>query len=404
MKYMVLIADGMADYPVDFLGGKTPMEAAHTPNMDRLAPHSVVGLVKTIPDGYPPGSDVANMSVMGYDPARYYTGRSPLEAVSLGLELGPQDLALRCNLVCLSSAPDYMDRTMLDYSAGEIETEQAEELIWALQAELNDHEFSFHPGISYRHVLLWHGAGEQELHTTPPHDISDRNISAYLPQGSGGSALLRLMQRSCDLLQEHPVNQKRRERGLAPATAIWLWGQGNKPNFDSFYARRGLHASVVCAVDLVRGLGIAAGMRTVKVTGATGAVKTDFSAKAQAAMAELKAGQDLVFLHIESADEAGHQGDAALKVWSIEQIDRLALGPILQESAELKEFRLLLLPDHPTPIAIKTHSSDPVPFLYWDRNHPQTGPHCYCEATAVAGGIYYGSGPALIEDFIKIRN
>ncbi len=401
MKYLLLLADGMADYPVPGLGDKTPLEFANTPNLDKLAENALIGRVQTIPENYPPGSDVANMSVMGYAPQQYYTGRSPLEAVSLGVPLGPDDLAMRCNLVTLSDEEDYRDKTMLDYSAGEISSEESAQLIEAIQKELGTNAFSFHPGISYRHLMVWHHAAGKHPVLIPPHDISDQKIAEYLPQGDYADTLLDFMVRSEKILKNHPVNLDRISRGLNPATSIWLWGEGSKPSFDSFEARYGLKGSVVCAVDLVRGLGICAGLTPVSVDGGTGAVHTNFAGKARAAMDELAKGQDFVYLHIESPDEAGHQGNAEIKVWSIEQIDHDVLGYILQEADKFSDFRLMILPDHPTPVARKTHTSEPVPFLIYDKNRPcSNGPQLYNEASAAAGP-FIGSGPALLELFLN---
>ena len=402
MKYLVLLADGMADYPVAKLDNQTPLQVARTPNMDRLASESLIGLVKTIPDHYPPGSDVANMSVMGYDPARYYTGRSPLEAVSMGVELAADDLALRCNLVTLSKEADYADRTMLDYSAGEISSEESAQIIETLQEELGNDVLAFHAGISYRHLLIWKKALGSKLQLTPPHDISDCTIKTYLPQGEDYKALLDLMQKSALLLQDHPINVQRVEKGLAPANSIWLWGEGGKPSLSSFKEKYALNASVVCAVDLVRGLGLSAGMKAVTVNGATGGIQTNFAGKAEAAIKELQNGQDFVYLHIESPDEAGHQGNLETKVWAIEQIDQEVVGPIMKAFAGQEDFRIMILPDHPTPLELRTHTSDPVPFMIFDRLKKIKPGHAlqYNEETA-RQGTFVESGPALLDLFIR---
>lgn len=401
MKYLLVLTDGMADYPVPELDGKTPLEYARTPNMDSLAGLSVLGKVNTIPDSMPPGSDVANLSVMGYDPEKYYTGRSPIEAISMGVSLEPEDLAFRCNLVTLSAEDVYASKTMLDYSAGEIESAEAAALIQSLAAELGEPQLEFHPGISYRHLMVWRGAGSLNPVLTPPHDISDRVIGPYLPGGDGASRLTSLMERSCQHLEAHPLNAQRREKGCRPATSIWLWGQGHRPALDSFYSRYGLKGSVVAAVDLVKGLGISAGLEAVKVPGATGAIKTDFAAKARAAINELKKGQDFVYMHIESPDECGHQGDALTKVWSIEQIDREVIGYIMSQLDLFDDFRLLITPDHPTPVALKTHSREPVPFLLYDRRHPaQPGADAFNERAA-EGGLYVHQGFKLMDLFVR---
>ena len=404
LKYLLLLADGMADYKYDILDGKTLLQYAHTPNMDRLAPFSVLGTARTIPDGYPPGSDVANLAVMGYDPRRYYTGRSPLEAVSLGVTMEEQDLSLRCNLVTLSDEENFAEKIMLDYSAGEISSAESVQLIDAIRSALGSDEFHFHAGISYRHLLLWKNARGRSLQLTPPHDISDRKIGAYLPQGSDGHILLQLMQASQAVLEQHPVNLARIGQGLKPANSIWLWGEGIRPAMDSFAAKYGLQGSVVCAAYLVKGLGLCAGLTPVKVEGATGAIKTNFTGKARAALDELKRGQDFVYLHIEAPDEAGHQGDMQAKIWAIEQIDQHVLGLILEEMDGFDDLRLLIMPDHPTPITIKTHSSDPVPFMLYDKNHPRTSSAREFNEITAGEGIFFEDGFKLMDYFINERN
>ncbi len=401
MKYLLVLADGMADYKINEIDGKTPLQYAHTPNIDTLARSSQIGLVATIPEGFPPGSDVANLSVLGYDPRVYYTGRSPLEAVSMGVELADDDLALRCNLVTLSSEDSYADKTMLDYSSGEISNAESAELIEALQSELNSDDFKFYPGISYRHLLVWKGARHKRVSFTPPHDISGRCIAEYLPGGSDSPPLLELMLRSIDVLAKHPVNLARIESGLAPATSIWFWGEGGKPAMDYLSERYDIKGSVIAAVDLVRGLGICAGLQVVQVPGATGGIETNFAGKARAALDELKKGKDFVYLHIESPDEAGHQGSLKKKIWSIQEIDKHVIGLVLNEMHDFLEFRLMLLPDHRTPISMKTHSSEPVPFMIFDLNHPyQDGPGTYDEESAEQG-LFIPDGHLLMDYFIK---
>jgi len=402
MKYLLVLADGMADYKINELGGKTPLQFAQTPNMDKLAMTSVIGQVKTVPLNYPPGSDVANLSVMGYDPRKYYTGRSPLEAVSMGVELGTRDLALRCNLVTLSDEADYQDRTMLDYSSGEITSEESAQLIEAVKNGLGSEVFNFHAGISYRHLLVWKDGIDKSLSLTPPHDISDRKIHDYLPSGQDSGWLLDLMIKSETILSNHPVNQARREKGLNPATSLWLWGEGSKPALNSFQDKYQLQGSVVSAVDLVKGLGICAGLTPVKVNGATGGIITNFAGKARAALDELKKGQDFVYLHIESPDEAGHQGELEKKIWAIEQIDREVLGLVLAELNDFEDLRVLVLPDHPTPIAVRTHTSDPVPFMLYDKNNPVKSPVAvYDEDTAASTGMFIENGHELMDHFIS---
>lgn len=401
MKYLVILADGMADYKIEELGGLTPLQYASTPNIDALAKDSRIGLVSTIPGSFPPGSDVANLSVLGYDPNLYYSGRSPLEAVSMGVELADNDLALRCNLVTLSAENDFAARTMIDYSSGEISSSDSGRIITTLQERLNSPDFSFYPGISYRHLLVWKGGRGKDLQLTPPHDISDRVVGQYLPGGKDSRTLLDLMQRSVSILAEHPVNIERAKAGLKPATSIWFWGEGHKPALTTFYQRYGLNGSVIAAVDLVKGLGICAGLKPVTVPGATGGIETDFSGKARAALDELKRGQDFVYLHIESPDECGHQGSISKKVWSIEQIDSQVVGLVRQELGSFSDIKIMLLPDHPTPIAIKTHSSEPVPYLVFDSRRPFTeGPGVYDEEVAHAG-LHVTEGHLLMDLFIK---
>lgn len=404
MKYLLILADGMADYIINELGNKTPLQYARTPNIDFLAKYSNIGKVATVPEGFPPGSDVANLSVMGYDPHKYYTGRSPLEAVSMGVDLNSNDMALRCNLVTLSSEANSNKKTMLDYSAGEINSREAAELILTLQKQLGNQDFTFHAGISYRHLLVWKEAINKEIVLTPPHDISGRNIADYLPRGKDGSLLLDLMIESQKLLKEHPVNLKRIEVGQNPANSVWFWGEGRKPVLDSFADKYSLQGSVVAAVDLVRGLGICAGLRPVSVAGATGSIETNFAGKARAALDELKNGQDFVYLHIESPDEAGHQGSLKSKIWSIEQIDCEVLGLVLEELEKFDDLRLMLLPDHPTPLSTRTHSNDPVPFMVFDKIHPVTDSVGIYDEIFSEQGIFKEKGHELMDFFILKKN
>jgi 2,3-bisphosphoglycerate-independent phosphoglycerate mutase len=390
----------MADYKIDKLGHKTPLQFARTPNMDKLAASSIMGQAKTVPANYPPGSDVANLSVMGYDPRKYYTGRSPLEAVSMGVEMSPNDLALRCNLVTLSEEINYRDKTMLDYSSGEISTAESAQLIDAVQNILGTELLNFHAGISYRHLLLWKDGIDKTLGLTPPHDISDRKIRDYLPCGGDNGLLFDLMVKSEAILRDHPINQARREKGLHPATSIWLWGEGSKPALNSFQEKYQLQGSVVSAVDLVKGLGICAGLTPVTVDGATGGIVTNFAGKARAALDELKRGQDFVYLHIESPDEAGHQGELDKKLWAIEQIDSEVLGLVISELEDFADIRVLILPDHPTPLSVRTHTSDPVPFMLYDKNHPvQSLLTCYDEDSTLSGR-FFENGYELMDFFI----
>lgn len=401
MKYLVVLGDGMADYPIETLNRQTPLQYAQTPNIDELARSARIGLVSTIPEGYPPGSDVANLSVLGYDPRTCYTGRSPLEAVSMGVELGEDDLALRCNLVTLSGQPEYEDRIMVDYSAGEISSPESAQLIKFLNESLGSEAFNFYPGVSYRHLLIWRGGRNRQLALTPPHDISDRRVGEYLPAGIDSAPLLDLMKKSAALLASHPVNEVRSQTGLHLANSIWFWGEGSKPALETMTSRYQIQGSVICAVDLVRGLGICAGLKPIRVPGATGGIETNFAGKARAALDELKKGQDFVYLHIESPDESGHQGSLEKKIWSIEQIDSQVIGLIREEMESLGDFRLLLLPDHPTPISLKTHSREPVPFLLYDRQRPHLQKPGHYDEEAASSGIFVPEGSLLMKYFIK---
>lgn len=363
MKYIVLLCDGMADWPLDELGGKTPMEAAFTPHMDALAEKSVLGLVKTVPDGLPAGSDVANLSVFGFNPLEYYSGRSPLEAISMGVRLSASDIAMRLNLVTLSDPLLNEATCMKDYCAGEITTAESHQLIEALSDALSTDEINIYPGISYRHCLVWKN-GPFDMTLTPPHDISGQAIAAYLPKGEGSQIILDLTRKSIPILADHPVNQKRIAEGKNPANAIWLWGQGKKPSIPLFVEKYGICGSVISAVDLIKGIGMAAGLKSVEVEGATGNLHTNYKGKALAALKELNEGRDFVYLHVEAPDECGHQGQLHDKITSIERIDHELLGTLLEGLGQ-EEFSLLILPDHPTPLAIRTHSREPVPYMIY---------------------------------------
>lgn len=399
MKYIVMLGDGMADYPVEALGGRTPLEVAKKPHIDRLAKYGELGMVKTVPDGMKPGSDVANLSAMGYNPLECYTGRSPLEAVSIGIEMSDTDVAFRCNLVTLSDEAEYRDKTMVDYSSGEITTEEAAELIRAVDAAFRTEEILFYPGISYRHCMIWH-EGPTGLDLTPPHDISDRKVTDYLPKNP---VILDLMQRSYEVLKDHPVNQARVARGLNPANSIWLWGEGTKPGVSLFEKTYGVKGSVISAVDLIKGIGICAGMKVIEVEGATGNIDTNFKGKGEAALQTLLDGQDLVYIHVEAPDECGHHGDLEGKIRAIELIDELVVGPLLEGLLAAGEaYSILVMPDHPTPIAIKTHISDPVPYLlYRSTQEAESGIDTYTENTAKATGRYVAQGQELMNKLLE---
>lgn len=403
LKYLVVLADGMADYPVPELNGKTPLQVSKKPNMDRLAQKGEVGLVRTVPPGMPPGSDVANLAVMGYNPRQYYTGRSPLEAISIGVDLALSDVSFRCNLVTLSDAQNPNEKVMIDYSAGEITTREAEILIRDLAKEINSRVFNLYPGISYRHLMVWHN-GPSDWRLTPPHDISDRSIGAFLPKGECSKELIDLMKKSWPILENHPVNQERIKLGLRSANSIWFWGEGRKPNITGFSEKYGLKGSVISAVDLAKGLGIAAGLRVINVPGATGNIHTNFQGKALAVLDAFKAGDDFIYLHIEAPDEAGHQGDLPTKIKAIERIDAEVLEIILAELPKIAtDFKIMLLPDHPTPLTLKTHVADPVPFvIYQTEKTIAKGSTATFDETAAAGtGIVVEEGYRLMDRFIK---
>lgn len=399
MKYVVILGDGMADYPVPQLDNKTPLQYAKKPNIDELAKKSVIGLVKTVPDGIPPGSDAANLSVMGYSPKKYYTGRSPLEAVSMGIELSDTDVALRCNLVTLSEHEDYANKTMIDYSSDEISTEEAKVLIEAVNQALKTETITFYPGISYRHCMVWDN-GKTGLGCTPPHDILERKITDFLPKESSG-LLLDLMIKSYDILSQHPVNIARQQKGLRPANSIWLWGEGKKPMLSSFKEKYSISGSVISAVDLLKGIGICAGLTSIDVEGATGNIHTNFSGKAAAALEALKT-DDFVYVHIEAPDECGHRYEVENKPRSIELIDEKVVGPILEGIKAFGDYRILVLPDHPTPLSLRTHTSEPVPFILYDSTDEKvSGVTGYDEEQAKTSGVFIEEGYTLMDLFIK---
>lgn len=401
MKYIVLLGDGMADYPVPELGNKTPLQAANKPNMDSLAAKGESGLVYTIPESLPPGSDVANLSVLGYDPEKYYTGRSPLEAISMGVPMEDNDVSFRTNLVTLSEAANYEDRIMLDHSSDEISTQEAAQLIEEVKKHFENDFLAFYTGISYRHCLLWKN-GSTDFDLTPPHDIVEKKIDSYLPKGRNSEILLRMMQESTHFLKQHPVNQERVRKGLRPANSIWIWGQGTRPAIPSFYQEFGLKGAVISAVDLVKGLGLCAEMESIDVEGATGNFHTNYIGKAEAALKALKNGKDFVYIHIEAPDECGHRNEIHNKVRSIELIDELVLGTILKGMEEYEDYRILLLPDHATPLSLRTHTHDPVPFALYHKARESAGAiKSYDEFAAKESGVVYSSGKDLMSHFVK---
>lgn len=402
MKYAIVLYDGMADFPVPALGGKTPMQVAKKPVFDSLAKQGEVGLIKTVPDGLKPGSDIANLSVLGYDPSEYYTGRSPLEAVSIGVSMLDTDVALRCNLVSLSEDGTYEEKIMLDYSAGDISSAEAAELIKSVQENFGNDIFTFYSGVSYRHCLIFHNGTLDLGDMTPPHDISNRVVGPYLSKSENAKALIGMMQNSFNLLKDHPINKKRKSQGKLPANSIWLWGEGKRPSLPSFEETYGLKGSIISAVDLLKGIGICAGMNTPEVEGATGYIDTNFEGKAQAAVEEWKKGRDLVYLHIEAPDECGHRNEPENKVRSIELIDEKVLPILLDYLERQGDYRVLILPDHPTPIVTGTHSSDPVPYMIFDSTKKQdSGVDSINEESAKTTGNFVEYGPGIMRKFIS---
>lgn len=398
MKYVVVLGDGMADLPIDSLGGKTPLEYADTPVMDALAAKSEIGMVHTIPDGMKPGSDTANLSVLGYDPKKYYSGRSPLEALSIGVDMNATDVALRCNIVTLSEDEEcYEERTIIDHSADEISTEEAAVLLEAVRKELETEIYKFYVGTSYRHLLIWDKGQVQEL--VQPHDVLGQTIGQHLPQDE---MLRSMMKKSYDILVNHPVNLARKEKGLKPANSCWFWGAGTRPALSSFEEKNKLKGAMISAVDLLKGIAVGASMKVIEVEGANGGLHTNYEGKATAAVDVLtKDGCDFVYVHVEAPDEMGHQGSVEKKVQSIEYLDKRVIGPIVEglKAAE-EEFRLLILPDHPTPISIRTHTGEDVPYMLYDSTQLQEHTWKYNEREAKMSGHYIAKGHELVDYLI----
>jgi 2,3-bisphosphoglycerate-independent phosphoglycerate mutase len=401
MKYIVLVGDGMADRPLRELDGKTPLQVASTPNMDRLASAGVLGKVRTVPDGMHPGSDVANLSILGYDPRKYYSGRAPLEASSIGVKLGEDDVAFRCNLVTLKFNRDKTRAVMEDYSSGHITTEEAGELIREIDDKLGSEAIRFHPGVSYRHLMVWSG-GQAEVECVPPHDILGRDIVDYLPVGKGEDTLRKLMLDSVDILEGHPVNRERIKNGKNPGNSVWFWGQGKRPAIPAFREKYGINGSLVSAVDLTRGLGICAGFEILDVPGITGYLDTNYKGKADAALDSLKR-VDFVYIHVESPDEAGHSGKYQDKIKAIEDFDALVVGTVMRDAVKLGEYRILLLPDHPTPVELRTHTADPVPFVLFDSRKARRneGAEFSEKMLEQEGLLSFEEGYRLMDYFIK---
>ena len=397
MKYVIVLADGMADEPLQQLDGKTPLEYAHTPNMDMLAKNGRVGMVKTVPDGMKPGSDVANLSVMGYDPAASYSGRSPLEALSVGVAMKDTDVIFRCNIVTVSENEPYAQKTILDHSSGEISTEDADILMDTIREAFNNESFRFYTGTSYRHITVWDKGKVLDL--AAPHDHLGDVIGPYLPKEA---AFREMMERSFDILNNHPLNVKRAAEGKNKANSLWFWGAGTKPALENFREMTGLKGAMISAVDLLKGIAVGAGMQTINVPGANGGLDTNYEGKAQAALdAMLKNDCDYVYVHLEGPDEMGHQGQMEHKIKAIEYIDERIVGPIkagLEAAGE--SYRMLILPDHPTPIRCRTHTSDPVPFLLYDSTAAADHGCIFSEKAAGISGWFFANGCELMKNFI----
>ena len=409
MKYIVILCDGMADEPLEKLGGKTPLEAARTPNMDRLAKCAEIGMVRTVPEGMAPGSDTANLSVIGYDPEKYYSGRSPLEALSIGAEMGEHDVSFRCNLVTLSEEEErYEDHIILDHSSGEISTEDAAVLIQALKDEFArgsaderpcySEGYTFYAGTSYRHLLIQNNGKVSEL--TAPHDILTRRIGEYLPSDP---VLRDMMVRSYDILKDHPINVRRREEGKNPANSAWFWGAGTRPALSSFEKKNGVKGAMISAVDLLKGIAVGAEMHNIIVEGANGGLHTNYRGKGEAAVKALtEDGYDFVYVHIEAPDEMGHQGSAEDKISAIEYIDDQVVGPVTEKLDKAGvDYRMLIMPDHPTPVRVRTHTADPVPYMIYDSTRPVQGRESYSEKSGQETGMFVEKGYTLIDRLLE---
>lgn len=399
MKYIVVLGDGMADEPIEELGGNTVLAYANTPNMDRLSKLSEVGMVHTIPEGMSPGSDTANLSVIGYDPKIYYSGRSPLEALSIGVPMKDTDIAIRCNIVTISEDDvPFEEKTIIDHSSSEISTQDCAVLLKEVEKQLANETYQFYVGTSYRHCLIWNQGKVVEL--TPPHDVLGQVIGKYLP---GDEMLRSMMKKSYDILCNHPINIERKKQGLNPANCCWFWGAGTKPMLSSFEEKTGKKGMMVSAVDLLKGIAVGAGMGVALVEGANGGLHTNYAGKVDAAVkAVTKDGYDFAYIHVEAPDEMGHQGSVERKVKAVELLDSEVIGPVVAKmEAAGEDFRLLVLPDHPTPISKRTHTSDNVPYMLYDSTRPQKHTWNYNEKEAKAGGIFVSQGHKLIDKFLE---
>ena len=399
MKYVVILGDGMADYPVKELDDKTPLEYAKTPVMDELAKISEIGMAQTIPQGMKPGSDTANLAVMGYDPQKYYTGRSPLEALSIGVDMEEEDIAIRCNIVTVSEEEEaYEDKIMIDHSSSEISTEDAAVLLQAVMDEMANETYQFSVGTSYRHCLIWKQGKAVEL--TPPHDILERRIGEYLPEDK---VLSWMQKRSYEILSVHPLNLERKAKGLHPANSLWFWGAGTKPSLDSFEKKYGKKGVMISAVDLLKGIAVGAEMTNVTVEGANGGLYTNYEGKAQAAVDALtKKGYDFAYIHVEAPDEMGHQGSVERKIQAIEYLDQRIIRLVKEKMDEYGEpYRMLILPDHPTPVSVRTHTSNPVPYLLYDSAAKKEETWKYNEAEAERSGNFFEKGYEMMEYLLR---
>ena len=397
-KYVVVLGDGMADEPISALDGKTPLEYADTPALDALSKVSEIGMVHTIPEGMKPGSDTANLSVLGYDPKIYYSGRSPLEALSIGVPMKDTDVALRCNIVTISDGDEpFEEKTIIDHSSGEISTEDCAVLLEAVKAELQDETYQFYVGTSYRHCLIWnHGS---VISLTQPHDVLGQVIGQYLPSDE---KLLSMMKKSYEILVNHPINIERKKQGLNPANCCWFWGAGTKPALSSFEEKNGLKGMMVSAVDLLKGIAVGAGMGVAQVEGANGGLHTNYEGKVQAALAALHDGYDFAYIHVEAPDEMGHQGSVEKKVQAIEFLDQRVIGPLTRALDEAgTEYRLLVMPDHPTPIRVRTHTADSVPYLLYDSQAPGKESWNYNEREAKLSGNYVPQGHTMMDKLLE---
>lgn len=400
MKYLIVLGDGMADKDIPELGNKTPLEYADTPAMDTYSKMSEIGMVHTIPDGMAPGSDTANLSVLGYNPRKYYTGRSPLEALSIGVDMKTTDVALRCNIVTVSTDDlPYEEKTIIDHSSSEISTEDAAVLLQAVKDELENDTYKFYVGTSYRHLTIWDKGEVVEL--TPPHDVLGRKIGQYLPKDA---ALREMMKKSYDILANHPINLERIKNGLNPANSIWFWGAGTRPMLDSFEEKTGRKGAMISAVDLLKGIAVGAGMKVVEVEGANGGLHTNYEGKADAAIkALLEDGCDFAYIHLEAPDEMGHQGSYERKVQAIENLDKRIIGRVVEKmEASGEDFRMLVLPDHPTPVAIRTHVGEPVPYMLYDSTNKLSRTWNYNEKEAEASGNYVDEGYKMIDRLFEV--